>query len=70
MRNDGRDNLLGALLIAGQFLIPEVSNQKLQSEATAGTTCRYCVSVDDIIIGLGGQLHFECERAKLTQLVT
>ncbi|KAJ3613368.1 hypothetical protein NHX12_019618 [Muraenolepis orangiensis] len=24
MRNDGRDNLLGALLIAGQFLIPEV----------------------------------------------
>lgn len=25
MRNDGRDNLLGALLIAGQFVIPEVS---------------------------------------------
>uniref|UniRef100_A0A673CCS9 asparaginase n=1 Tax=Sphaeramia orbicularis TaxID=375764 RepID=A0A673CCS9_9TELE len=24
MRNDGRDNLLGALLIAGQFVIPEV----------------------------------------------
>uniref|UniRef100_A0A4W5S1V9 asparaginase n=1 Tax=Hucho hucho TaxID=62062 RepID=A0A4W5S1V9_9TELE len=24
MRNDGRDNLLGALLIAGQFIIPEV----------------------------------------------
>lgn len=25
MRNDGRDNLLGALLVAGQFVIPEVS---------------------------------------------
>ncbi|XP_049917346.1 60 kDa lysophospholipase isoform X2 [Epinephelus moara] len=25
MRNDGRDNLLGALLIAGQFVIPEVA---------------------------------------------
>lgn len=25
MRNDGRDNLLGALLIAGQFVIPEVT---------------------------------------------
>ncbi|XP_067847820.1 60 kDa lysophospholipase isoform X2 [Heptranchias perlo] len=25
MRNDGHDNLLGALLIAGQFVIPEVS---------------------------------------------
>ena len=24
LRNDGRDNLLGALLIAGQFVIPEV----------------------------------------------
>ncbi|XP_066536753.1 60 kDa lysophospholipase isoform X2 [Hoplias malabaricus] len=24
MRNDGRDNLLGALLIAGQFVIPEI----------------------------------------------
>lgn len=24
LRNDGRDNLLGALLIAGQYVIPEV----------------------------------------------
>lgn len=30
MRNDGRDNLLGALLIAGQFVIPEV--RKWRSE--------------------------------------
>lgn len=29
MRNDGRDNLLGALLIAGQFVIPEVRRRTL-----------------------------------------
>ena len=27
MRNDGRDNLLGALILAGQYVIPEVSHQ-------------------------------------------
>lgn len=28
MRNDGLDNLLGALLIAGQFVIPEVRQRR------------------------------------------
>lgn len=29
-RNDGRDNLLGALVIAGHYVIPEVSDAKTQ----------------------------------------
>lgn len=32
LKNDGRDNLLGALLIAGQFVIPEVRLYKKRSE--------------------------------------
>lgn len=44
MRNDGRDNLLGALLIAGQFVIPEVSRggrdtSSWSSTHTQLTTC-------------------------------
>lgn len=34
MRNDGRDNLLGALLIAGQFVIPEVRKWRWNMNAT------------------------------------
>lgn len=30
-RNDGRDNLLGALVIAGHYVIPEVSDAKTQN---------------------------------------
>jgi hypothetical protein len=26
VRNDGRDNLLGSLILAGQYVIPEVGN--------------------------------------------
>lgn len=33
MRNDGRDNLLGALLIAGQFVIPEVRHRRRVAHA-------------------------------------
>lgn len=33
MRNDGRDNLLGALLIAGQFVIPEVRKWRRDVQA-------------------------------------
>lgn len=33
MRNDGRDNLLGALLIAGQFVIPEVRGRRRDAHA-------------------------------------
>lgn len=33
MRNDGRDNLLGALLIAGQFVIPEVRRRRRVAHA-------------------------------------
>ena len=42
MRSDGRDNLMGALLIAGLFVIPEVSNKRLLLLATAD---RYYVYV-------------------------
>lgn len=34
MRNDGRGNLLGALLIAGQFVIPEVTKRKMSHTQT------------------------------------
>lgn len=41
MRNDGRDNLLGALLIAGQFVIPEVSFLVFCKKLHLDTKTRY-----------------------------
>ena len=43
VRNDGRDNLLGALILAGQYVVPEVSHSLLQYRS--GLVCMYMKTV-------------------------
>ena len=50
MRSDGRDNLMGALLIAGLFVIPEVSNKRLLLLATADRYYVYVATVCQLIL--------------------
>lgn len=61
MRNDGRDNLLGALLIAGQFVIPEVSRggrdtSSLSSTHTQLTTCHLHLFLNAMLLNHLGQI--------------
>ena len=45
MRNDGRGNLMGALMIAGQFYIPEVSGDVCHAVCVCVCVCVCGVSV-------------------------
>lgn len=54
LRNDGRDNLLGALLIAGQFVIPEVHSWRVKlSDMTLFNNLKH------IIWGIAGNQQFK-----------